>query len=115
MILIPASGRTASNAAGVFGVPAADQEPQRPARLVQVDEQVAGCLGHPRAGGVTRHPEQVDAAGGDLDAEEHADLVQKHGPDGEEANREDARGPSPQEPLPGLPGPLRGRVNAGGA
>ena len=76
----------------VLGVPVADQEPERPAGVVEVHDQIAGALGDPGSGGVAGDAQDVDVAGGDLDAEEDVQLLQQDGVDGEEVDREDARG-----------------------
>jgi hypothetical protein len=42
-------------------------EPQRVCSLAKIHQQIPRLLGHPRAGGVAGHPDDVDAAGGDLE------------------------------------------------
>jgi hypothetical protein len=49
---------------GELAVPVADQEPELIGSVAKVDEQVAGLLGDPGAGGVGGDPGEVDAATG---------------------------------------------------
>ena len=61
---------------GELGVAVADEEPEPPAGVVEIHEQVAGLLGQPGSGGVGGDAEDVDAAGGVLDDEERVQPVQ---------------------------------------
>jgi hypothetical protein len=55
---------------GELGVAVADEEPEPPMGLVEVDEQVAGLLGEPLPGPVRGDAQDMDAQGGVLDDEE---------------------------------------------
>src|SRR4051794_14500578 len=55
------------------------------------------CLGYPRAGGVSAHPDDVDLAGRQLQEEQHVDPSEEHRVDGEEITRQDAVGLGAQE------------------
>jgi hypothetical protein len=74
---------------GEFGVAVADQEPEASAGRVEVDEQVAGLLGQPGAGGVGGDAEDVYPAGGVLDDEERIQPAQGDGVEVEQVAGED--------------------------
>jgi len=79
-------------AAAELGVPVAQHKAYLPAPLAKHQQQVAGLLGDPAAGGVGGHPGQVDPAGVELDQEQHVQPTQPHGLDGEEVAGHDPRG-----------------------
>src|SRR5664280_2241127 len=54
-----------------LGVPVADQEPEPAGTILEVDQEVACLLGHPRPGGLGGNPGQVYPPGLDLYHEEH--------------------------------------------
>ena len=60
--------------------------------LTKGHEQIAGLLCHPVPDWMRCDPEHVDAAGGDLDHEQHVQPLQEHGVHGEEVHRQDAVG-----------------------
>ena len=71
MILTSLAEKTASKGGGEFGIAVADQEPPAPTGVVKVHAEVAGLLGQPRSGGMCGDAEDVYAAGGVHDGEEH--------------------------------------------
>jgi hypothetical protein len=77
MIRTPIAVNTASNAALNLGVPVPDQELQALRLTVEVHQQVAGLLGHPRACGVGGDPGQVYAPGAVLDEEQRIQAAQE--------------------------------------
>jgi hypothetical protein len=94
-------------------VAVAQQEPQRSSALVEVHQQVPGLLGHPGAGRMRGHPDQVDPAGGDLHEEQHVDPPEEHGIDGEEIAGQHRVRLGGQKLRPGRPAAPRRRVDAG--
>jgi hypothetical protein len=64
---------------GELAVAVADQELDAAAGVVEVDEQVAGLLCQPGAGGMRTDAEDVDPAGGVLDHEERVQPAQGDG------------------------------------
>ena len=56
---------------GQFSAVVDNQKHELPDAVFQVHGQVAGLLGHPRPGRARRHAQDVDAAGGKLDHEQH--------------------------------------------
>ena len=58
-------------------------------------------------------PEHVDAAGGDLDHEQHVQPLQEHGVHGEEVHGQHALGLCPEELPPGQRRPLGRRFDTG--
>ena len=81
--------------------------------LLEAEEEVAGLLGGPGAGRVGGDPGEVDAAGVDLDEEQHVEAAQQHGVDGEEVRRDHGAGLGADERRPRRARPLRGRVPSG--
>jgi hypothetical protein len=77
---------------------------------VQVHQQVAGLLGHPRAGGAWRDAENADAPGGVLDHREDIDGRAIEQVDGEEAGGQDGCCLGAKELAPCRAGPAWGRV-----
>ena len=74
---------------GELGVAVTDQELDRLKLAVQVHQQVAGLLGHPRAGGVRRDAEDADAPAGVLNHREDTAGRAIAQTDGEEARGQD--------------------------
>ena len=60
---------------GELGIAVADQEPELLGAVAEVDQQVAGLLGDPGAGGMGGDPGEVDAAAGVLDHHEHVEAA----------------------------------------
>jgi hypothetical protein len=56
---------------GELGVPVADQEPEHGGTVTQVQEEIAGLLGHPRAARVGRDTGQVHPSAVEFDHEQH--------------------------------------------
>jgi hypothetical protein len=67
------------------------------ARWSSVSSRFPGLLGHPGAGGMGGHAEDVDLAGGQFDEEEHVDSFEEHGVDGEEVAGQDRVGLAGEE------------------
>ena len=88
---------------GELRIPVPDQELQVVSAALQVHQEIAGLLGHPRAGRVGGDAGQVHAPGAVLD-EQHVQAAQQHGIDVEEVRGEDRRGLPGQERPPGLRG-----------
>jgi hypothetical protein len=107
----PASARTASNAPVYLASRSRISNRERPARLLQVRHEVARALRHPRPAWVPGHPQDMDAASGDLEAEEPLHLPQPHRVHGEEVHRQNPRSLSTQERRPGLLRPSRRGVD----
>ena len=80
---------------GELGVAVADEEQKAAVGVVEVHEQVAGLLGELGAGGVCGDAEDVHAAGGVLDDEEHVEPVQGDRLDVEQVAGENAIGLRP--------------------
>jgi hypothetical protein len=94
---------------GEFAVPIADQEPEPVGSVVEFDEQVAGLLGDPGAGGVGGDPGEVHAAATVLDDNEDVETAQQDCVYVGEVDGEDRVGLGGQELSPGRPGPSGGR------
>jgi hypothetical protein len=80
----------------------------------EVQEQVAGLLGHPGAGGMGGDPGDVHAAAAVLDHDEDVEAAQEDGVDVGEVDREDRVCLGGEELLPGRAGASWGGVEAGG-
>jgi hypothetical protein len=100
-------------AIGELRVPVVDEEPELPDAVPKVHDEVAGLLGYPRSRRVRRHPQDVDAAGGDLEHEQHVQAPEQHRVDVEEVARQQALGLSGQELPPRQPRAARRRIDAG--
>ncbi len=74
---------------GELRVAVTDQELDRRGLAVQVHQQVASLLGHPRAGGVRRDAGNADAPGGVLDHREDIDGRAIEQVDGEQVGSQD--------------------------
>ena len=107
MIRMSAPAKTASNAAGEFAVPVADQEPEPVGAIAEIHQQVAGLLGHPGAGWVGGDPGDVHAATLVLDHDEDVEAAQEDGVDVGEVDREDRMSLGGEELSPGRTGPSR--------
>ena len=99
---------------GELAVPIADQELELGGVVTEVDEQVAGLLGHPGAGGVGGDPGEVYAATAVLDHHQDVEAAQEGGVDVGEVDGEDRVGLRGQELAPGRSGTLRSGVGARG-
>src|SRR6266498_3741669 len=97
--------------AGELAVAVTDKEPRLDALGFELHEQVARLLGHPPALGVRRDPSQVNAAGRQLDEEQHVEPLQEERVDGEEVALEDARRLLAQEIRPARLKALRCRLD----
>ena len=97
-----------------LGISVADQEPELGGAVTEVDQQVAGLLGDPGAGGMSGDPGKVHAAAAVLDHYEHVQAAQEDGVDVGEVDGEDRVGLRGQELLPGRSGPPWCGVDAGG-
>jgi hypothetical protein len=100
-------------AVGELRVPIANQELELPDAVRQVHQQVAGLLDYPSPSRVGRHPQDVDAAAGDLHHKQHIQPPEQHCVDVEEVARQHALGLCGQELPPGRPRPARRRIDAG--
>ena len=98
---------------GELAVPVADQEPELLGAVTEVDQQVAGLLDGPGAGGMGGDPGEVDAAAAVLDHHEHVEAAQEDGVDVGEVDREDCLGLRGEELTPARPGPVRGGIDPG--
>ena len=96
---------------GEQSVPVADEVAQRLDPLTQVEEQVAGLLGHPFTGWVGGHPGQVHSPVGDFDEDQDVQPAQQHRLDGEEVAGDDAVGLGGEELPPARPVPPWRRVH----
>jgi hypothetical protein len=99
---------------GELAVPVADQEAKPVGVVLEVHEQIAGLLGHPRPGGVGGDPGKVYAAGAVLDHHQDVETAEKDGVDVGEVDREDRVSLRRQELPPGRAGPQGSGVDAGG-
>jgi hypothetical protein len=88
------------------------REPELLGAVAEVDQQVAGLLGDPSAGGVGGDSSEVYAAAAVLDHHEHIEAAQEDGVDVGEVDREDRVGLRGQELAPGRSGPARSGVDA---
>jgi len=77
----------------------------RSARVAEIHQQVAGLLGDPGAGGVSRDPGDVHVAAAVLDHDEDVEAAQEDGVDVGEVDGEDSVGLRGEELSPGRPGP----------
>ena len=114
MILTSIAVNTASKAAVNLGVAVADEEPEAPMGLVEVDEQVAGQLCEPGSGRMSGDAEDVDAAGGVFDDEERVEPPQGDRVEVEQIARQDRLGLRAEELRPGWSGTPRRRIDPGG-
>ena len=80
-----------------------DQEPDGGRELAEVHQEVARCLGCPRAVGVGGDAGQVNAAGAVLDDDQGVDAAEQHRVHVDEVGPDDAAGLRGQELLPGRP------------
>jgi hypothetical protein len=97
---------------GELGVSITDQEPKLLGSIAEVDQQVAGLLGDPGAGGMGGDPGEVYAAGPELDHDEEVEAAEEDGVDVGEADREDRVSLWGQELAPGRAGASRSRIEA---
>jgi hypothetical protein len=82
--------------------------------VLEIDQQVAGLLGDPGAGGVGGDPGEVYVASGVLDDDQDVEAAQEDGVDVGEADRKDRVSLRRQELPPGRAGPPGSGVDAGG-
>jgi hypothetical protein len=80
----------------------------------EVQEQVAGLLGHPGAGGMGGDPGDVHAAAAVLDHSQDVEAAEEDGVDVGEVDRKDLVGLRGEQPSAGRSGPYRRRFDAGG-
>jgi hypothetical protein len=92
---------------GELRVSVADQEVERGGTVAEVEEEVAGLLGHPRPGRVGGDTGKVHLPAAQFDDEQHIQPAQEHGVDREEVARQDASRLSAQERPPGGRSPPR--------
>jgi hypothetical protein len=92
---------------GELRVSVADQEVERGGTVAEVEEEVAGLLGHPRPGRVGGDTGKVHLPAAQFDDEQHIQSAQEHGVDREEVARQDASRLSAQERPPGGRSPPR--------
>jgi hypothetical protein len=107
-------GEDGIEAGSELAVAVADQEPEAPAGVVEVHQQVARELSQPSAGGVGGHAEDVYATGGVFDDEERVELVQVDRVEVEQVAGEDAVGLCAEELGPGRTGPPWRAIDACG-
>src|SRR5262249_26991079 len=74
-----------------LAVSVTDQKPRTDAVAVELHQQVARLLSNPAAGGVSRDPAQVDAAGRKLDKKQDVEALEEERVDGKEVTLKDAR------------------------
>jgi hypothetical protein len=96
-VRIPASARTASNAAVKFGPRPADHELDAVRLFAEVHEQVACLLGGPFPGGMLGDAEDADAPGGVVDYGQDAGRGAAGQVGGEEVAGQDRLGLGAQE------------------
>ena len=72
---------------GELGVPVADQEPERGRTVIQLNQEIAGLLGHPQASRMGRDTSQVHPPAAQFDDEQHLQPPQPDGVDGEAGRR----------------------------
>jgi hypothetical protein len=87
---IPSERKTSSNSRVELAVAGADQEPWPDPFVVELHQQVARLLGHPRAVRVCRDTGDADAPRRQIDEEQDIEALQKQRVDGEEVALEDA-------------------------
>jgi hypothetical protein len=111
-VRIPASARTASNAAVKFEPAVADHELDPMCLLAEVHQQVSGLLGGPRSGGMQSDSENPDAPAGVLDHGQDISLgaIEKVGC--EEVAHHDRLGLGAQEQRPRRPAPPQRGIDA---
>ena len=80
-----------------------DQQPWPHVGLAKLPAQVACLLGDPGRGRLLGATGQEDPSGRQLDEEEHEQLLEPDGVDGEEVAGQDRAGLRPQESLPAQP------------
>jgi len=90
---------------GELAVSVADQEPEPVGPVAEIHQQVAGLLGDPGAGGVSRDPGDVHVAAAVLDHDEDVEAAQEDGVDVGEVDGEDSVGLRGEELSPGRTGP----------
>ena len=81
--------KMASKAARELRVSVVDQEPHLPVAVVEIHQQVARLLQHPRRVGLAGAGEVLDAAAADREEDEHVEAAKPDGVDGEEVAGED--------------------------
>jgi hypothetical protein len=64
---IPSARNTSSKNRDALGLAVTDQESEAACAVARVEHQVAGLLGHPSAGWVRGHAQDLDAPGDVLD------------------------------------------------
>jgi len=89
MIRVPLPEKRSSNAVVNFTIPVADEEPESPGPLAKVHQEVAGLLGGPGSGWMSRDAHDMHGPGLDLHYEQHVHAPQ-HGIDMQEVTRQDA-------------------------
>ena len=77
-----------------------DQETRASALVVELHQQVARLLQHPRGVGPAGAGDMFDPPGADGEEDEHVEAAQPHGVDGEEIAGEDRLAVSAQEAAP---------------
>src|SRR5437868_6501964 len=111
MVSIPSLAKTASKSR-VNLLPVAHEEAKRRSPLLECPGELSGLLGDPGARRVRGAAGQVDTSAAELDEEEHVQPPQRDRLDGEEVDREHARGLRSQERVPGESGALAGRAES---
>ncbi len=107
--LTPSARKTFVEASHELAVAIVDQEPRPQVGLAEVPTQVACLLGDPGRGRLLGAAGQEDPARGQLDEEQHIQLLQPNGVDGEEVAGQDGTGVRSQESLPAESRPRRRR------
>jgi len=97
--------------AGELAVSVADEESRPDFFVVELHQQVACLLGHPRAVRVGRDPGQVHAPGRELDKEQDIRPFEEDRVDGEEVALENARRLCSEELRPARLEPVRRRLD----
>ena len=110
MILMPSLAKTASKSRVNLLSRSRIRKRNDDRPLLECPGELAGLLGDPGAGRVGGAAGEVDASAAEFDEEEHVQPLQRDRLDGEEVDREHARGLRSQEGTPGEP-----RALAGGA
>ena len=99
---------------GELAVPVADQELELLGAVAEIQQEVAGLLSDPGAGGVGGDSGEVHAAAAVLDHDEDVVAAEEDVVDVREVHGEDRSGLRGQELSPGRPGPVRRGVDPGG-
>ena len=98
---------------GELAVSVADQESEPVGAVAEVDEQVAGLLGDPDAGGMGGDPGEVHATTAVFDHDEDVEAAQEDGVDVGEIDREDGVGLRAEELRPGWASPSWRGIESG--